>query len=438
MPQDRGSVREIAWREICPWLLLFHAFRISIQVWQITLGSLGLLSTILGWSLLAWVFGGSKEEPLALWLEDYRSTPWNSAHLVVVRGSTEIFPNKELYPGSAAASTDPPTLGGMPANPFVGPWRLLQAPFRQLFDPELRITGLAFLLCCGFWTIAVWGLFGGALTRRAAVQLGREENVGIKTALAYAVSKWRGYFASPLLPMIGVLICSAPMFLFGLVMRADLGVAAAGVIWPALLVGGLCIAMLLLVLVFGWPLMWPTISTEGSDSFDALSRPWSYVYHRPLNYLFYAAVATVLGGLGWLFVYHFADWVAYLPKWVVSWGAGHERATTVFPEIYPAQPNAAPSFGSQAIGFWSGCVRLIALGFVYSYFWTASTAIYLLLRRDEDGTEFDDVHLDEQPAHDLPTLEKDSAGVPLAPKKEPSAAPQVAPASEADGGSPGS
>ncbi|HEV3023421.1 MAG TPA: hypothetical protein VGX76_13190, partial [Pirellulales bacterium] len=81
-------------------------------------------------------------------------------------------------------------------------------------------------------------------------------------------------------------------------------------------------------------------------------------------------------------------------------------------------PSRDLPWGAGAIGFWSGCVRWIALGFVYSYFWTASTAIYLLLRRDEDGTEFDDVHLDAQAAHDLPALEKDSAGVPLAPKNE--------------------
>ena len=76
-------------------------------------------------------------------------------------------------------------------------------------------------------------------------------------------------------------------------------------------------------------------------------------------------------------------------------------------------------------------MRLVALGFVYSYFWTASTAIYLLLRRDEDGTEIDDVHLDGQPAHGLPVLEKDAAGVHIVPKNE--ATPEPTATAEGDG-----
>ncbi len=108
-------------------------------------------------------------------------------------------------------------------------------------------------------------------------------------------------------------------------MRLDLGVLIAGILWPLALLAGLFMALLLLALLFGWPLMWPTISSEGTDSFDALSRAWSYVYHRPLHYLFYVAVVAFLGGLGWLFVQNFAEAVVYLPQWAAGWGAGEGR-----------------------------------------------------------------------------------------------------------------
>ncbi|HUY88928.1 MAG TPA: hypothetical protein VMV10_09360, partial [Pirellulales bacterium] len=76
------------------------------------------------------------------------------------------------------------------------------------------------------------------------------------------------------------------------------------------------------------------------------------------------------------------------------------------------------------IGFWEGCVRLVALGFAYSYFWTASTAIYLLLRRDDDGTEIDDIRFDSPtPAYGLPPLETDAAGVPTVAAEEPGEPP---------------
>jgi hypothetical protein len=277
------------------------------------------------------------------------------------------------------------------------------------------------------WAAAVWAIFGGAITRRAALQFGREENLGVRAALGYAAGKWSSYFVAPLLPLVGLLICASPLLVFGLLMRLDIGLLLIGAIWPLALVASFIMALLLLALLFGWPLMWPTISTEGTDSFDALSRSWSYVYHRPLHYLFYALVVTVLGGLGWFFVEYFASWVAYLPAWAVSWTAGNARVDQIFGDS--ASLGMFGRGGANMIYFWNGCVRLAALGFVYSYFWTASTGIYFLLRRDDDGTDLDDIHLEAaEQAYGLPPLEKDSAGVPLAPQSEPSSGESTPPA----------
>ena len=61
-------------------------------------------------------------------------------------------------------------------------------------------------------------------------------------------------------------------------------------------------AILTIGLAAGWPLMAPTVSTEGTDTFDALSRSYAYVYQRPLAYLLYAVAATIIGILGLLVV----------------------------------------------------------------------------------------------------------------------------------------
>jgi hypothetical protein len=41
-------------------------------------------------------------------------------------------------------------------------------------------------------------------------------------------------------------------------------------------------------------------------------------------------------------------------------------------------------------------VLTLATAFAISYFWCASAAIYLLLRRQVDAAELDDVYLDQQ------------------------------------------
>lgn len=432
MPNDGQVVREIAWREIFPWLLLVRSFRVAIQLWQLLLAASGILLTIFGWWALAVIFSGTNEQPLKEWLtgDYYQNCPWRAAAETwpwqpggpaSVDGSIEVAPWQALQPpGNPLWQPHPPSMGRYPANPFLGAWRQLRAPFQQLFDRRLGFTGLAFLLGCCLWASAVWAVFGGALTRRAALQFGREENIGMLSALRYAAAKWPSYFAAPLLPLIGILICSAPILVLGFLMRFDLGLLLAGIVWPLALLAALVMALLLLALLFGWPLMWPTISTEGTDSFDALSRSWSYVYHRPLHYLFYAAVVTLLGGLGWLLVAYFADWIAYLPAWAASWTAGGERMNEIFASAASSDTTAPGRWGANLIHFWNGCVRLLALGFVYSYFWTASTSIYFLLRRDDDGTDLDDVYMEAaDQTYGLPPLETDAAGVPVVPKDEP-------------------
>ena len=155
-------------------------------------------------------------------------------------------------------------------------------------------------------------------------------------------------------------------------------------------------ALLLLGLVFGWPLIWATISTEGTDTFDALSRSYAYVFQRPLRYLFYAIVAAVLGWLGWLLVQNFAAAVIWLTYWAAGWGAAGDRIDLIRGiKIADVKDLAGISYaGGAMIRFWVGCVQFLAAGYFYGYFFTAASAMYLLLRRDVDATEMDEVFLD--------------------------------------------
>ncbi len=70
---------------------------------------------------------------------------------------------------------------------------------------------------------------------------------------------------------------------------------------------------------------------------------------------------------------------------------------------------------AAVIAFWSGWVKLLAIGYSFSYFGVASTAIYYLLRRDVDARETDEVFLDADASEQkfgLPKLQKDAAGAP--------------------------
>ena len=162
-------------------------------------------------------------------------------------------------------------------------------------------------------------------------------------------------------------LATVPIFFLGLLMGSDFGTLLVSIVWPLALLLGVLMALLLLGLLFGWPLMWSTISAEGSDSFDALSRSYAYVFQRPLHYLFYVIVAAVLGFLGWLLVANFAAAVIWLSYWAAGWGCSAERLAAVM---------HGAGAGGAVIHFWVGCVKLLAMGFSFGYFWTAACAIY--------------------------------------------------------------
>jgi hypothetical protein len=177
-------------------------------------------------------------------------------------------------------------------------------------------------------------------------------------------------------------------------MRADILAMFAGFIWLVAIVWGFGIAVVLIAVWFGWPLMWSTVAVERSDAFDAASRTAAYVYQRPLRLIFYVVVASVLGAVGHLIVAGFTSGASFLAEWAVSWGAGTDRiavlATAANDGVEPTFSGSA-AFGSSAIGFWKSMLATLARAYPLAYLFSASVGVYLLLRMDIDSTEMDEI-----------------------------------------------
>ena len=209
------------------------------------------------------------------------------------------------------------------------------------------------------------------------------------------------YVTAPLFPLFGVLLFVLPVAIVGLIGHAgSVGLAAVAILWPLFMIAGLVIVIFLAGLLFGWPLMWPTISAEGTDSFDALSRSYSYVYQRPLHYLWFALVGGFLGVLGAIVVNYFAAAVVYLTAWAVSWSGSFRLG-----DLSAAAPLAA-----QVLAFWTGLVHVITIGFTYAFF--VPRRSFISCAYEVDGTETDEVFVEEQAEKfGLPPVTTDAAGV---------------------------
>lgn len=406
LDDEGGTLRTVAWSEIFPWLGILRCFRLAIGLRVLFLGTVGFVATVSVWAALGIIFSG--DPAIERQVAPYHGCPW-----LAVRELVPPAPDLSTLGGDLTVDV-PSSVLERTANPFSGSWEQLSRPFRQIFVFGMTSTRLAFLLLCGLWALAVWALFGGAVTRIVAVEFASGERAGMGAVLRYAAARWRSYFAAPLGPLLVVLVGTLVLGALGLFLQADRGMLVAGVIWPLLLLGGLVMAGLLVGLLFGWPLMWATISAEGGDSFDALSRSYSYVFQRPLRGLFYVAVAVLFGSLCWYLVSNFAAGVITLTYWATAWGGTQARVDAVMNG--GGDLGGVAAGGAKLIGVWCDCVKMLAVGFLYSYFWTASTVIYFLLRRDCDATEMDEVFLeeeDDEPPYGLPPLETDHAGAPV-------------------------
>lgn len=398
MTDDRATIGSIAWGELFPWLILVRAFRIAATLRVIALATAGIVLTLAGWWLAAWLVPDEGNAAALL-------LPGQKVPGALVQSVGPVFTKADPWrPGEGTFQV------WSPFNPLAQVWLALPRTMRGLFAAGVTWKDVPALLLASLCTLAVWAFFGAAIVRIAAVQLTTGQRLPLGLALRHAGRKWTSYFGAPLFPLGGVLLITVFLSLLGLLLRFDASAVLTAMIWPLALAGGLIVTLLLVGLAFGWPLMWPAIGVQSSDSYDAISRSYSYVFQRPLHYLFYAWVAAALGTLAWLVASNLAHWVIEWTYWAASWGAGWERIQTL---VSGGDLGGGGLVAGAMLNFWTSFVLVIGWAFLCGFFWVSATAIYLLLRHDVDGNELDDVVFEDErldPAYSVPSLHAEDGG----------------------------
>jgi hypothetical protein len=391
------------------------------------------VSTTLGWWAIDYVFSASQDPVVhsAEWQTAMSDWLWNTSPEFSIVTSAQSA--DALFRQVASGLAEAP----------VSLWLFLTRPFINLFHGDLTPVGFLYFALCGVWELLVWGLFGGAIARVAALKFTRDEAPDLPGALKHAASKITSYSMAPLLALAGAAVFGFQLAILGWIMRLDFLAMVAGFAWPFVLLLGLLMAILLIGALAGWPLMWATVAVEGTDAFDALSRSYAYTYQRPLRLLWYVLLAAILAAVSMFIVKLFATSAISLGNWSVSWGldqdAYHEIVAPlpaddaaeaeplVFTDAVPAtvegpalaDPNAPNELtgtrwlAAQAIRFWKSLLGALAAGFQAGYLFVAAVGVYLLLRKDIDGAEMDEVYVEDEPEFGIPSLADDHVtGVP--------------------------
>lgn len=405
-------------RRVFPWLHLFRAFWIAVDLRKLALAGAALMLISGGKWVADQVFPPSSSETTASRLSSGTPSPRIDPQLLVQKRAEEearrwpwnqsleydlVNENNPLAELNTGVKDPWNTLTRIGRN-----WRVPLRPVADVADPVLdlmqgrgvtwndRANATQRLL----WGLMVWSIFGGAIGRMAAVQFARDQQVRLGSGLGFAFRNFFNYLYAPLLPLLGMAVLWVICLGLGVLGRIPGGgPIIVGLIWVVVLACGFVMTVILIGVTCGWPIMFATINVEATDGFDALSRGFHYVLERPLHYFAYAVFSVAFGAFAIFFVWLCAQLIVHMTALAVASGMGLESATQLLvggpplvtpPSLKPQVPTEYTLARGMVI-FWNRAVAVLVIGFVYSFFWTSTTIIFLLLRRSADGKDLDDV-----------------------------------------------
>lgn len=405
----------IDWYRSTPWWrLISHSLAISWRASHLGLCAVALLATqaLIGFS--GWLFAPEPNQASSWWLtpesRTEAMTPWTlnpnqwleALRAVDSRRKTPSDDNPSADNSPTGDPTVDPTVKTATASrkpivwfhpapdSFIHVWRrYVSYPFHAMDTPTLRKSGYFLLNTLGI--LALWAFVGGCLARRSVLELGMHVTSPWTNTLRWVAPRWQSIVWSVAMPLALVLLfCLVPLLLGWISNIPVLGQPVALVLMLPVALMALGVGWVAGIALFGFSLATVSIVTEKqADAFDGISRASAYVFQRPAT-LFLAVLV--------------AEWIGHFGGSIVSivLNTGYNIISQAF---------ALGSFGrlgamnSWLDGCFLGIVPMLITAFGFSFFWTASTAIYLVLRKDVDRAEFDLIDMESTlPAKPLPKL----------------------------------
>jgi hypothetical protein len=420
------------------WRDLFNGFMVALDLRKCFLALLGIFVTIFFCGGLTVLMGNSLNPKYVEVPRDLVLHHW----LDTQKQAWQVIYGKSFVEEKVEAPK--PAEGVMMAPKAVAPSSVKYVPLKP---PAYVQIGYTILFALIFLTI--WSYFGGAIARIAAYEIAKDgERIETRKALQFARRKFWSFFWAPLICVIGFFffaLCNYAGGLIGNVLDyAKIGAPLVAILLPLAILSGFIMTLISVGTVTGLPLFAPAVAAEGTDSFDAVSRGFSYVYSRPWHYIWYQMLSAAYGYVCIGFVIVFAIGMCHLGieagaqgfELSGAWKKGefHKIANASWslilseehkgcgkyewdpismakgPHPYGRLQNLSNHivgvdykdagvedgkglhhFASFAVTFWLAITLGLALGYVVSFFISQQTMIYYILRKKVDGIEMNEV-----------------------------------------------
>lgn len=265
----------------------------------------------------------------------------------------------------------------------------------------------------GIPLVVVWVLFGGAISRSAAVEFSTGRVIGWEKAAALAVRKWLSLLGAVLAPLAIVVAIAVALAVGGVLFAVPVvHLAPAALYFLALIFGAIAVFVLVLWSV-ARPMLVPGVACEGTDALDAIQRAFAYVFARPGRLVLYMLILLVQGlvvvGLFSVIVssvtaFTAASTGAFIgdrPREIIV--GGLTESAPVFEledmpeestpegesatEDRPAKPLVTRTWARWLVSLWTEALELLVGGLLVSFYFTGGTVLYLVMRQLCDGQD---------------------------------------------------
>jgi hypothetical protein len=315
--------------------------------------------------------------------------------------------------------------------------------------------GLCAFLLVSALIVVLWTFLGGAITRIFAMRIARDESIKVKEALAFAWKNKGAYMLPPIIIALAVtffalcnMLAGTAADLFGILNVQILLI----VLYPLAALSALFGVFIGLLGLVGGVLLSTSVSADGGDAFDALTRAYSYILSKPVQFVTYSVIialmAVVICGVGHSVIAFSFDGIRYMVgeeefepyRRVLGLNCRYvQRLDNLIrgSEPSPAVPVEPPttwlqrieevkaSFPTKAtisvLSVMVGLMRLMSGAAVLSYVISAYSSVYFMLRYEVDGTPLNEVYAEDEEEEEVALPGEEPAEAPPAPAEPQSA-----------------
>ncbi len=277
--------------------------------------------------------------------------------------------------------------------PWLGHIRLAPIELGQsmLFE-TLGLRELAYLTFCALWISLVGGLVGGILVRRAAIELGQRTIAPWGETLQVVMGRALSYLWVTGMHLVSIAVILIFPLLLGLISRVGPLSWLGGILLILLFPLSFVVGRLVVSMFWCYPLAVAAISCErNADAFEGFSRSNNYFFQRPVVAVACSLLLIAVGYIGFTLVYwlFLAGWHWFRDAYLA--GAGLSVGDLIAKPVDGDKVKATAGNVVRWVSIGGWITRLVMAGFWFSYFWAATAALYLILRRCIDNTDLDDI-----------------------------------------------